>query len=136
MLPQSYQDQNLSEGADRVGGQLRGDEECPFSGVPKSGRVWRKVPENDARSVRETVGHGYLYPLQMTQDLIVDYDAKMLFTKLSTMDVTTNTAAIYKVMQDFNTVSGLNTAVPLSDHSFQSIPLSDQCLTTVLCPYV
>ena len=42
--------QNLSEGADRVGGQLRGDEECPFSGVTKSGRVWRKVPESDIRS--------------------------------------------------------------------------------------
>ena len=41
---------NLSEGADRVGGQLGGDEECPFSGVTKSGRVWRKVPESDARS--------------------------------------------------------------------------------------
>ena len=26
-----------------VGGQLRGDKECPFSGVTKSGRVWRKV---------------------------------------------------------------------------------------------
>ena len=26
--------------------------ECPFSGVTKSGRVWRKVPESDARSVR------------------------------------------------------------------------------------
>ena len=38
---------NLSEGADRVGGQLRGDKECPFSGVNKSGRVWRKVPESD-----------------------------------------------------------------------------------------
>ena len=42
LLPQSYQYPNLSEGADRVGGQLRGD---------KSGRVWRKVPESDARSV-------------------------------------------------------------------------------------
>ena len=42
---------NLSEGADRVGGQLRGDKECPFCGVTKSGRVWRKVPESDARSV-------------------------------------------------------------------------------------
>ena len=41
---------NLSEGADRVGGQLGGDEECPFSGVTKSGRVWRKVPESDAWS--------------------------------------------------------------------------------------
>ena len=36
---------------DRVGGQLRGDKECPFSGVTKSARVWRKVPESDARSV-------------------------------------------------------------------------------------
>ena len=52
MLPQSYQNPNLSEGADRVGGQLRGDKECPFSGVTNSGRVWRKVPESDARSVQ------------------------------------------------------------------------------------
>ena len=44
---------NLSEGADRVCGQLRGDKECPFSGVNSSGRVWRKVPESDARSVRK-----------------------------------------------------------------------------------
>ena len=51
LLLQSYQYPNLSEGADRVGGQLRGDEECPFSGVTKSGRVWRKVLESDARSV-------------------------------------------------------------------------------------
>ena len=46
----------LSEGADRVGGQLRGDKEYPFSGVTKSGRVWRKVPESDARSVRCMLG--------------------------------------------------------------------------------
>ena len=25
--------------------------ECPFSGVTKSGRIWRKVPESGARSV-------------------------------------------------------------------------------------
>ena len=51
LLPQCYgQYPNLSEGADRVGGQLRGDKECPFSGVTKSGRVWRKVPESGARS--------------------------------------------------------------------------------------
>ena len=42
---------NLSESADRVGGHLRGDKECPCSGVTKSGRVWRKVPESDARIV-------------------------------------------------------------------------------------
>ena len=52
LLPQSYWYPNLSEGAGSVGGQLRGDEECPFSGdVSSSGRVWRKVPESDARSV-------------------------------------------------------------------------------------
>ena len=52
LLPQSYQYPNLSEGADRVAGQLLGDKECLFSGVTKSGRVWRRVPESDARSVR------------------------------------------------------------------------------------
>ena len=46
LLPQSYQYPNLSEGADRVGGQLHRDKECPFSGVTKSGRVWKKVPES------------------------------------------------------------------------------------------
>ena len=51
LLLQSYQYPNLTEGADRVAGQLRGDKEYPFSGVTKSGRVWRKVPESDARSV-------------------------------------------------------------------------------------
>ena len=45
----SYQYRNLLEGADRVGGQMRGDKECPFSGVTKSGRVWRKVPESEAQ---------------------------------------------------------------------------------------
>ena len=39
LLPQSYQYPNLSEGADRVGGQLRGDKECRFSGVTKSGSL-------------------------------------------------------------------------------------------------
>ena len=53
LLPQySYQYPNFSEGADRVGGQLRGDKECPFSGATISGRVWRKVPESDIRNVR------------------------------------------------------------------------------------
>ena len=50
LLPQSY----LSEGADRVGEQPRGNKKCPFSGITKSGRVWRKVQESDARSVRST----------------------------------------------------------------------------------
>ena len=37
--------------ADRVGGQLRGNKECPVSDVTNSGRGLRKVPEGDARSV-------------------------------------------------------------------------------------
>ena len=45
----------MTEGADRVAGQLHGDKECPFSGVTKSGRVWRKVPESGARSVERSV---------------------------------------------------------------------------------
>ena len=44
---------NLSEGADRVGGQLRGDKEYPFSGETKSGGVWMRVPESEARSMRQ-----------------------------------------------------------------------------------
>ena len=51
LLPQSYQYPNFSEGADHIGGQLCGDKEYPFSGITKSGRVWRKVPESDAWSV-------------------------------------------------------------------------------------
>ena len=47
LLPQSYQYPNLSEGADSVGGELRGDKECPFSDVTNCGRFWRKVPESD-----------------------------------------------------------------------------------------
>ena len=57
LLPQSYQYPNLSEGADHVGGRLRGDKKCPFSGVTKSGRVWRQVPESDARSVSVSLCH-------------------------------------------------------------------------------
>ena len=63
LLPQSYQYQNLLEDIDRVGGQLRGDKECPFSDVTKSGRVWRKVPENGARSVYQHCCHGTLMPV-------------------------------------------------------------------------
>ena len=46
---------NHTECADRVGGRLRGVKECPFSGVTKPGRVWRKVPESGARSVPPTL---------------------------------------------------------------------------------
>ena len=43
---QSYYYPNLSKGADHIGGQLHGDKECPFSGITKSGRLWRKVLES------------------------------------------------------------------------------------------
>ena len=42
LLPQSYQYPNLSEGADHVSGQLRGDEECPFSAV---NQIWQSLEE-------------------------------------------------------------------------------------------
>ena len=57
LLPHSYQYPNLSEGTDRVSGQLRRDKEYPFSSVTKSGRVWRKVPESDTRSVNHPFTH-------------------------------------------------------------------------------
>ena len=50
LLPQTYWYPKLSEGADRVAGQLHGHKECPFSGVTKSGRVWRKVLESVLRA--------------------------------------------------------------------------------------
>ena len=50
---------DLSEGADSADGQLRGDKECPaFSGVTKSSRVWRKVPESDAQSEYSVICNG------------------------------------------------------------------------------
>ena len=66
LLPQSYQYPKLSEGADRVGGQLCGDKECPFSGVTKSGRVWRKVLESDVRSVEGDMTYIFNAGLGMT----------------------------------------------------------------------
>ena len=71
LLPQSYQYPNLSEGADRVGGQRRSDKECPFSGVAKSGRVWRKVPESDVRSLSLV-----LFESSVTNLLLFEYQLK------------------------------------------------------------
>ena len=42
LLLQSYYYPNLSEGADRVAGQLRGDKEYPFGGVTK---LWQNLEE-------------------------------------------------------------------------------------------
>ena len=44
---------------DFLGGQLRGNKECPFSGVTRSGTVWWKVPESDARGVDTAFTFGY-----------------------------------------------------------------------------
>jgi len=54
LLLQSYQYPNLSEGADRVTGQLHGGKEGRFRDVTKSGRVWRKMPESGAGSEGDT----------------------------------------------------------------------------------
>ena len=51
LLLQSYYYPNLSEGTEHVAGRLCGDKKYPFSGVTKSGRVWRRVLESDAWSV-------------------------------------------------------------------------------------
>ena len=53
LLLHYYQYPNLSKGADRVGGQLRGDKEYPFSGVTKPGRVWRKLLEKKKKKKKE-----------------------------------------------------------------------------------
>ena len=73
LLPQSYQYPNLSEGADRVAGQLHEDKECPFSGVTNSGRVWRKVPESKARSVRFMLCS--CYGRDAGNDIVILFDA-------------------------------------------------------------
>ena len=52
---------NLSEGADSFSGQTLRNKECPFSGVTSSGRVLRKVPESEARSVRKCDQNLYLF---------------------------------------------------------------------------
>ena len=33
------------------------DKSCPFSGITRSGRVWRKVLESNTQSVGSTVSH-------------------------------------------------------------------------------
>ena len=52
----SHINTKLSEVADCVGGQLRGDKVCPFSGVTSFGRVGRTVPESDAGSLEDGAG--------------------------------------------------------------------------------
>ena len=42
--------QNLSEGADRVGGQLRGDKECPFEW---RNQIWQSLEEGAGKRCSE-----------------------------------------------------------------------------------
>ena len=59
LIPQSCSYPKLSEGADSVGTEQRGDTEWPLSAaVTSSARVWRKVPESDARSMGFSTGGG------------------------------------------------------------------------------
>ena len=46
---------NLTEGADSDDGQICRNKECPFNGATSYGRVWRKLPENEAWSVQEHI---------------------------------------------------------------------------------
>ena len=81
-LLQSYQYPNLSEGADRVAGQLRRDKECPFNGVTKSGRVWRKVPEIGARSVvRHVLQNRSALGKSVYSHLVNRYDTYLLWKR-------------------------------------------------------
>ena len=77
LLPQSYQYPNLLEGADRVGGQLRGVKRCPFSGVTSSGRVWRKVPESDTGSVGNWLICRLIQMVNWLND-VVDWNARLI----------------------------------------------------------
>ena len=64
---------------DRVGGgQLRGDKECPFSGITNSGRVWRKVRESDAQSVTHTHTQEAAFLVQIY--IANDISARTVFT--------------------------------------------------------
>ena len=58
---------------------MRGDKECPFGDVTRSGRVWRKVPESDARSVLLIITFIALFSalaLEQTHCALVAYDSK------------------------------------------------------------
>ena len=56
LLPHSYQYSNLSEGTDRVGGQMRGDKEYPFSGVTNFGSL--ECGAGKRRCLESQCGHG------------------------------------------------------------------------------
>ena len=99
-LPQSYKYPKLSEGADYISGQLRGDKECPFSGVTKSGRVWRKVPESGAHSVRSTLSTIFQFWTQTK--FILDTNIKVVFVSVSHPRSLTLTFTILKFVHEYN----------------------------------
>ena len=67
LLPQSYQYPNLSEGTDRIDGQLGGDKECPFSGVTN-------LAEFGGRSQKAKLS----VPRSLTSLLVVCGDLRLL----------------------------------------------------------
>ena len=144
LLPQSYQCSNLSEGADRVGGQLRGDKECPFTGVNKSGRVWRKVPESDARGsvtthrniewpqcyISKTITHKRSYPSFSKLSTAV---SEMSFSKLSTAVSEMSFSKLSTVVSE-KSFSKLSTAVSeMSFGRFSTVVSLKELLQTLYC---
>ena len=80
LLPQFYWYLQLSESANTntIGGQLRGNKERHFSGLTSSGRVWRKKPESDARSVKMVL-RGFTVCVTVTlSQYIYAYTVKVL----------------------------------------------------------
>ena len=75
--------QTILEGPDRIGGQLRGDKECPFSDITKSGRVWRKVLESARCSECGSVDRWrYLVGIKLTAVLLDSNYARGLRAKI------------------------------------------------------
>ena len=62
LLLQSYEYPNLSEGADRVGGQLRGDKECPS--LKWRSQIWQSLEEGAGKQCSECVRR--TYPVNLT----------------------------------------------------------------------
>ena len=93
---------NFLDGADHIVGQLRGDKVYPFSGITKSGRVWRKVLESDARSVTP-IATVKLSSLLCSESVTLGY-----YHKLLTMTLAATTTKFY---------------VPLHPHTNSKSPL-------------
>ena len=67
LLPQFYRYPNVSEGADRIGGQLRG--QCPFTGQWRN-QFWQSLDESDARSVDYATEGALFISTQLSTDAV------------------------------------------------------------------